>query len=339
VNITEASVTLNEFLNEAMTFTLGVVPYSINFTPGGSMLFDPRYSAQLGGTVNTAMPMGNDELQPTGLLVNYARDQITLDFLLLPAIAEGGELTDDEAAYGAVFTYADESLGAEGSFVGATVMLFNIAGPGGYSGSQVFTVGGGATLIDTFVERLTLFGEVYFQFGTVFDQGGADLDAGGFAFQLGGQYNLEGENKPFVAAKVTWFTGDDDATDSDEDNFISYESIDDFLIMENQYFGLNMRSNYWAIKFFGGASFSVGGQPNDMDLVAKVGLFTASEDIGTEDALGIELNVMGCYHVNKQTTLDAGVGLLFSSDVLEAMTAPDDEDSTWVFTIGTKTDF
>jgi hypothetical protein len=142
VQILEASVTLNQFLNEALTFKLGVNPYAIHFVPGGSLLFDPRWSDTL-ITTTGILPVGANpnELQPTGLVATYKRQDITFDMVMLPAIAEGGATSDDEAAYGLVFDYANESLGQKGSHVGATLMLFNV---GGVKGSQIITLGGGA---------------------------------------------------------------------------------------------------------------------------------------------------------------------------------------------------
>jgi hypothetical protein len=95
VQVLEASVTLSEFLNPALTFKLGVNPYAIHFVPGGSMLFEPRFSDTLMSTMSpTATPaaaaalgyasptalvdvftvqMDVNELQPTGLVGTYAR--------------------------------------------------------------------------------------------------------------------------------------------------------------------------------------------------------------------------------------------------------------------------
>jgi hypothetical protein len=357
VNVTEASVTLAEFLNPALTFKLGVNPYAIHFVPGGSLLFEPRYSDTLVSTMSPTASVAPavsptaglgvvtvqgaiNELQPTGLVATYAREDIKLDFLVLPSIDDNGDMTADESAYGIVFDYASEALGKEGSHAGGTLMLFNAAG---MSGSGIITVGGGATLVETWMERLTLFGELYFQFGSAFDQDGMDADAGGFAFQLGGQYNFDAEQKPWIVGKLTWLTGDDSATDADEDNFLSYETINDLLIIEDQYFGMNVRSNYMAFKILGGLSLSVGGEKNNFDLTGAFGFARMSEDVtlgtSSEDGLGIELDVCGAYHLNKQTTLDIQVGLLFSSDVLEGLTGNNNEDSAWMFSLGVNAGF
>lgn len=339
VFFSEANIKLSDVLQQGLNLTAGVVPWSWNIRgKGGSLVFDPRHSAGVETTLTVAgsnIPTGRDELQPAGLLASYNRDAITLDIALLPAIDEGGKAGGDEAAY-ALGLYYKLANFKEGSRIGILAALMADAGPE----FNVYTVGAGANIIGIgSMETLEIFAEVYFNFGDAGQTGTTTIDAKGFAFQVGVQYGFAGEQKPWVGAKLTWFSGDDNSVSGadEEENFISYESIDDLLVLEDQYFGLNVRSNYMAIKVSGGASLSVGGTPNNLDLGLVVGFARLDEDVtfagGDEDDLGLEFDVNVRYNISKQTALDIRIGYLTGSDVLENLTA-ETEDKTYVGSLG-----
>ena len=94
-SIREANITIPHFLHTAVTLKVGVVPYSFNIRDkGGSPVFDPRWSVPYDTTPGNTDFGIKDELQPTGALINLDFDPLTIDFILLPAIVEGGPAQD-----------------------------------------------------------------------------------------------------------------------------------------------------------------------------------------------------------------------------------------------------
>lgn len=347
---TEANVKCEDFFQEGLDVTAGIAPKSWKLrSEGGSLVWDPRNSGSFIGDMSTGVavniPTGWDELQATGLIVEYERDQIKLMLAALPSVIEGGagvlnvggNPNNDESNYvlGGTYDLSEQGLG-EGSQIGLMAAIFD--GPDFGGGAvTVYTIGGGVDLFGL-VENLEVYGEVYFQFGDAGRAGTQDIDAGGLAIQLGAKYNFQHDVKPWLEAKLTWFSGDDNNADADEENFLGYESVEDLAILESQYWGLNVSSNYMAIKVSGGIVLSVAdGQDNlEIDVIAAIA--NTSEDIVfsptvSEDALGSEIDVNVTYHVNKQLNFNAGAAFVFGSDIMENATA-DQDDSAMLFRLG-----
>jgi hypothetical protein len=170
---------------------------------------------------------------------------------------------------------------------------------------------------------------VHFQFGEVAE----NVDAGGIAFLLSGQYTLDGG---IVLGLIFTFLSGDDGTDATEvENFASYEDIGDLAIIEDMYYGLDVDTNYMAIKFHGSIPLSVAGGKNNLVLSAILGICKLNEEALGEDALGNELDFRARWELTKQFALHALLGLLFGSDVLETNGAlPDNDDSAILFALG-----
>lgn len=353
--VTEARVSVSEFLDESISMDLGVVPYSFNVhNYGGSMLFNPRWSDSTTSAVSAAtnLPRGRGELQPTGLVVHHRRDELTFDLIALPAIAEAGDtdISNDEAAFGGAFALdlsGSEGLN-EGSRIAGIVLLSNTVGDADTTTaglqadgreSAYWTIGGGADL--ELEGGLSLFGEAYFQVGDAYRNDGEVLDARAYAFQLGVRKELDPEARAWVMGKVTCFSGDDDAGDDEENNFLSYEQIEDLLIVEHQCVGINLRSNYLALKGSGGFTTTALG-PAPVTLTGTVAYVRMMEDVvsGTdeENVMGVEVDGIAMFSLNRQTHLILAGGYLTGSDVLEIITA-DGVDDTWMITLGAMADF
>jgi len=109
------------------------------------------------------------------------------------------------------------------------------------------------------------------------------------------------------------------------------------------YLGLDWDSNYFAIKFSGGLAFSVGGGKNNIELSAILGICRTMEDVdfggGTEeDALGTEFDARMRWHITKQASLNAAVGFLFGSNIMEeemgGSANDESDDSCMMYTVG-----
>ncbi len=351
VVLREANVVLGDFMTPGLWLQVGIETWSFDVRGKGSAFaFDPRHSQSfarnLGGPIGSNTP---EELQPVGAVFTYKREQLSVDVVLLPATIEGGPASADEALYAVDLFY---DLDNKGSRVAAILALVDLGGdgsgvgfPAGFSGrgGSVFTLGAGAVL-KGLVENLELYGEIYFQFGGAgVDEGvvDQDLDAGGMAFQIGAEYTLE--NGIFVGINLTLITGDDDFADGDVDSFLSYENVNDLIILEDMYFGIDWDSNYFAVKFSGGIPLQIKAR-NDLVLSAILGITRANEEIvfggglSDEDALGTEFDVRARWAVTKQASLQAAVGFLFGSDILEnslgGSSVDGADDSAILYTLG-----
>ncbi len=346
VVIRELHVNIAEFLDPALRLQVGITTWSFDVRGrGSSFAFDPRHSQSITRNVSNveddafSLPLralAADELDPIGGWLQYKRDALTLDVVFLPMIVEGGPPAEDEALYAVDLFY---NLDDKGSRIGAILALSSFAG----GDTSVFTLGGGATLRNL-VPNLELYGEIYLQFGNAGKIGDDTLDAGGIAFQVGAQYQLEGDMAPWVGANITWISGDgdDDPTDDQVDNFLSYENVNDLIILEDMYFGYDWDANYFAIKLSGGLALSVGGGKNNLELSAILGITRTVEDVqfasGGEDGLGNELDFKARWILTKQASLHGAVAFLFSSDVVEQtmedLGAEDPDDSAILYTLG-----
>ena len=147
-----------------------------------------------------------------------------------------------------------------------------------------------------------------------------------------------------LVAIFIMYSGDYDGTDDEVNSFMSYENINDFIIIEDVYFGLDVDTNYTAFKIMGGMSFGMAGGKDNVDLQIGVGFFTTTEEVlapvvgQEEDALGTEVDVKIRYHLSKQASLGLNFGILTGSDLLEEMgggTADEAaDDSAWLASLG-----
>ena len=200
-------------------------------------------------------------------------------------------------------------------------------------GGPPFTIGGGVDIHNLADQPLEVFAEIYLQFGDA----ATSVDAEGMLVELGAKYMLEGEQNPWAELKITRYTGNDSGPDVGA--FNAYQNQNDLLILESSTHGINWRTNYMAIKISGGLQLSYGGTPNNIDLTAMLGIGSTVEDVagpsgGTTKKLGNELDIRATYHVSGQTSVNAALGLLFGSEVLEAGNPTNKDDSATVMSIG-----
>lgn len=342
----ELRVVIGDFLQPGLQLQVGIPDWEFNVRgKGGAFAFGPRKSESILENVSTvadgAAAMGDravdpNELDPVGFVFKYVREQLQIDVVLLPAVIEGGNPSGDEALYAVDLLY---SLDNKGSRVGGILSIST--GPG--HETAVFTFGGGA--VWNGIESFELFAELYFQFGDAGQNAAGDtIDAGGFAFRLGGMWTAQGGTFS-VGAMLDFISGDDDTTATDDtvDAFISYENVNDLLILEDQYFGLDWDTNIFAIKFLFEMPFQIKAK-NDLVLSAILGIARTNEDVefggavGGESALGNELDVRARWSITKQAGLQGAIGLLFGSDVMEESMGgsgnSDSDDSAILYTLG-----
>ena len=351
--VDEASITLNELFTPGLSLSLGVVPVTFDVRGKGSaFFFDPANSGSLFGNARSSVSGGNgqptsekDNLSPTGMHAVYAKETLSAGLFLLPAVIEGGSAKADESAYGLWFMTHVPSLGS-GSRLGALICVAG-GNEGTGSDSSLFTLGVGGDLRG-WVPGLELYGEFYRQFGNVGSIAGETLHAGGWALQAGGEYHLpDGGINPWFGLNLTFFSGDSDqsAGDTRVDAFLSYENVNDLMILEDQFFGMDIDTNYWAVKPQAGCALTVGSGAlkNNLALSLSMGFAKCAKSIdfgaaGKKDDLGFEMDLKCAYSLSKQATVKLGAGALFGSDVLEQSLGgsgdPDASKRAFVWSLG-----
>ncbi len=390
IQLREARVTATDLLAPGLKAEAGIPSWSFDVRGrGNSFAFDPRHSSTIAKNVDTESDnsdaffdrsgngtAGPNELQVIGAVMTWTCERIQVDLVLLPSVVEGGNPTKDEALYAIDLWYDLGSIG-KGNRVGGifAVSALDITSlpsftppPPDASGSNtaLYTLGGGIDLREIGVPGLELYVEAYFQFGDVgkVDVSGTadadDIDADGYALQLGSEYHATtGNPMPWwVAANLTYLSGDDSptvgpsATDDTNSRFLSYENINDLLVLEDMYFGFDWDTNYIALKISSGVTLTVGSGKDNLDLSVILGITRTAEDVlyssngvtvtAKEDKLGNEVDVRARFHLNRQVSFHAALGLLFGSEVLEESMnlnnvpiGTDAEDSAQVFVLGT----
>lgn len=287
---------------------------------------------------NTVPQTRRDELIPAGAVVALTLDRFRASLWLFPAMIEGGTQSADEALYGLDASYDFGPISA-----GAVVALLQGGTPLPNTGSSeqfLVTAGlwarGQAGIFDAFLE-------LYRQFGTA----GVDLDAKGYALRAGARLRFEVDWSPWLAVEFLWISGDESALDSDEGRFLSYENNDAAPIVEGNEFGLDVDSNYRAVRGSGGATVKVFSR--SLELRTALSWFQLVERVpldpdppfgvsGTSDRLGIEWDVGARLAWSKSLAFDALLGLLFASDVMAQFTR-DAARTTHLVTFGVRLQF
>lgn len=360
VGIREAHIKLDDFLMEKLSVMAGIADWRFDVRGrGNAFAFDPRRSQSISrhfdslasqDTALAALGRASSpaEQYPVGAVVSLEREALQADLVILPGVIEQGTPCQDEYLYALDLWYRLNNLG-EGSRVGVIGAIHGTGAQNGLTSAEnhtrFYTVGGGLVLKNPGgAKGLEFYGEIYKQFGKIAESiGNEDIDAKGLAFQVGAEYHFEGDLPLWVGVNYTYVSGDkDDTTDTDADKFYSYENINDLLIVEDMYFGLDIDSNYTALKISGGAALSLGTGKNNLEFSAIVGFCKMQEKVsgpdGDEDKLGTEIDVRARWHLSKQASLTAAVAFLTGSDVLEqamgGSAVEDAEDKASLYTLG-----
>ena len=356
---TDVSVTFADLLSPAVKIRVGTQnhAFKIRGEDSEAFFFDPRNSESFANNTYNGSPLGTgaaadvsgqDYLQPAGVTLTYVRDKLEVNVIAWTAI-EGGRAAADEANLGADFYYKL----SENTRIGGILMLTGFgahdplglggsASTGSVSSTQVITIGGG--LVTGMMPNLDIYGEIYLQMGdagraitATSGAAGTVLDAGGMALLAGADYKLS--DRTTLGGSITIISGDD-GNDSDMNNFLTYENVNDLLILEDQRFGADIDTNLTLIK--GYISYKL--RPN-LTFKGMFGLATASEAIrggvptGTDNALGMEIDAKLSYVYSPAVNFTGRIGFLTGSDVLDAggqlVMGSGSDDTAMVLTVGT----
>jgi len=346
LKLREANILVQELFVPELQLQAGISTWSFDLRgKGESMAFDPRRSQSFWRNASP-LPDGNatlglrasdpEEPEPAGAWIRWAREKLVLDLVALPAVIEGGSTHSDEALYAIDLFY---KLDEKDSRIG--LIAAGTSGPGG--STVAYTYGGGFDYRG--YSSVDAYGEVYFQNGRS-GIGGVtpSVDLGGYAYQVGVEYVVPGDLKPWVGVNLTYFSGDSQANGKCS-SFLSYENMHDLMVLEDMYLGFDWDTNYRAIKIAGGIALNAGAKEN-LRLSTILGLcqtarsvqFTAIPSPENTRKLGNEVDVRADWDFTRQLTMSAGVAYLWASKVLEdsllAAGSPDASQHTLLFTIG-----
>ena len=180
-----------------------------------------------------------------------------------------------------------------------------------------------------------VYAEGHSQFGLYNNYQLQDAFAGYFGFKMNSKSVWIFEN-PTYDLSYWHFSGDDgdDTVLSDNEDYVTMESVNDFIVLEGDEYGFDFDNNYNAIKLM--TSSSVG---DGWTLDMNYGVFRITEDKlsttdpltgaaytagggvpragNNNDRLGNELDVVLTWDYSNNLSLEGGVGYLFDSGYLK----------------------
>lgn len=326
--IDQAYVEVRGFLSDKLTLRIGQFDFDYRLRPHGeAFFFDADAESFWNGSNGTRVraTADRDQTAAAGVRFQYEPfDILLVEFALVWRNETGGpgRPSDDELA---AILYANAITGERTALF---VLAALCAGPG--HAAEVWTVGLGGNQYFGPQRQIEMFGEAYFQFGRI----GPDVRKSAWGGQIGARLALPSGLWGELA--LSYRSGDRRPTDSRDQSFQSAERIDRFLLVESAEFGFDWDTNVRSVQLYAGYGFSpsvsvrggLGWFAFNEDLVAAIGTVPNSDD-----RIGIEADGAVSCAVNAQVTCTLRGGVLFSSDVLEALTV-DDSRTAWVVVAG-----
>ncbi|NUN47954.1 MAG: hypothetical protein HUU15_03890 [Candidatus Brocadiae bacterium] len=199
-----------------------------------------------GGTDPATHGLFRDEATPAGARLTWNAFHMSLLFVdaFYFTVLEGGADHADERFFGlnadllVPFTEEAPSL--------VTLVLAGIEND--RTGSRIWTVGLGVDLVPGVPEGLDVFAELYWQSGFYGEPAGRRVRQSAWAGRAGARVPFASlPLRPAVEISGCCLTGDRGAPGDDVNrDFVSYEGIDDALVVESDLHGLDIDSNYLA---------------------------------------------------------------------------------------------
>jgi len=370
-SVTQAYIKVSEFFSPKLAMTYGIQDLNLTLRKGeGAFFMHPAASL----TPSLAMPfdieMSNGSFvagtgdrtkgvsEFSGFAFDYGSvkdDNYAVNFFYGKTMANNvivGAKRNEDLLLGVNVSY---KLPGEMNILKAILAQMNNPG----ANMSIMTLGVGVDYFGA-MPNLEIYGEAYTQSGTLSNNGftaGADglpftaddiakdIDQSAMAYRIGAKYDFANNPLKPWAGFSYWFVdgGDNSAyyknasTKLTESNhFVAYEDSQSTLILEDNVWGLNVNSNYTAIKLEGGitTSLTLGGEKSDLDLKLLFGTFTmnnavyaatagvdgymfTADDVTTkkaDDGLGTEIDIVANLHYTENLTFTLGLGMLSGAD-------------------------
>lgn len=269
----------------------------------------PGTSTGEANTIETAGILGRGTFEMGGY-GHIDLDLFYFDLLELRDVGPG-----DEVVFGGVASYDMQERGR----IQALYMVFE-----NDSSSHIHNLGVGASVKPIHDDNgdLEAYGEFVYQFGkyatNVPDLGGRNLLQDSFATYAGIRYQMKVfDLKPGIDLSYWFIKGDNTPGGNVNNDFVSYENVDDTLIVEENNYGLDIDTNYESIK----VRFLLGWDwptTNDVPVDFEFSLLYAffqleQEERNAPEKIGDEVDVMAKWNVSPDLSLFAAAGWLFDA--------------------------
>jgi hypothetical protein len=316
---------------------------------------DPPIEAQVRNTIV------RDTLETAGILLHFEPERekcpVVLDVFAMTTI-ERGPVSLDESIYGVFANFKPfENLHLVKliALVSGGNDLIGAPAQNTASGQDVWLMGGGfyyQFLAEDDKPKLDVFGEVYWNFGKLYDD--EDIAAleevkkkRAYGFNAGLRLVVL-PAKCWIELTYWHLSGDDNPYDRTDSGFQSYENVDQFAILEDNEIGLDLDTNYRAIKLAFGKKEWIITEECAIDIRFDVGMFRFNEPvfnfngdqrIGSGDTkLGIEYDLTISHRWSQYLECFAKFAYLSDAPALEFLTSKG-KDSAAAMVVGTKVSF
>lgn len=345
IDVEQAYLDLGEFVVDKLSMRMGVQDVKYALRANGDAFFcDISESESFFAGVNTAgtairNSMDRDVSEAVGAKAHYECNEWIGTDLVAVTVDEGGNVRNDEALYlcHASFKPTDNL----GGFGLAAVSNGNAVNN---KGDEVWTFGGGVDLM--MADKVTeLFGEYYMQTGDLRDDASLSPDSiskrRAHAYRFGGRYT--GKDGWWLEGSYELKTGDSRASDTRDNTFQSYENVDTLVIVEDNELGLDVDTNYSALK--GAVSYGpidLGDMLKNVSVRSDIGFFKSDEPwataAGTEyvrgkQNIGTEWDNSLLWAYNDSVMISFKLAYLANSEITDRLT-PKGEESSFMTVFG-----
>ena len=320
LGIQEAKIRWEGAMNPDLDLDLGVVRYSMDLAGNGNPMFLSLGNSESAfdnpsvdddnGTPQSSSAGLVDSLNPSGAVGYLDLGENSIDVLLFDLSS-----ANNESLFGFVYHMPLDTGDYQGN------MSFTWINAKNDGGSDLFTLGGGAQVSGA--DGLKFYGEAYIQNGDYGSgNGGGSIDQDAHAFLAGVRYDIPDMNEeaaPWVDVSFWDYSGDSNAADNSNGNFVSYEFNNDTIILEDSYYGLDIDTNYRAFKVKGGMNlspeWSIQGTFAYAVLNSNSGAL-ASNPSNNNKKLGDEFDVRATYRATDYLTFHINAGTLQNAKAL-----------------------
>ena len=345
-----AYIEVGGFLANSINLKVGVIPHKYALRANGDAFF-----LDLGESEGafTSDDFVNDDVNATGVLLTW--QPVKALEMYVDAFhfkVRDGDLDDDtdEAITGInIDFYAPKTIQTEDGATHTLSRFFNLAFAAiEVQENLVFSLNAG---VDYFMSPrpdiylLELYGEAIFQFGSTIqdDVNGNEQNQNHLAFggYFGFRYTYtKSPFQPFIDVSAWYISGDDDDANQNKNrDLITFEDIDSTLIVEENDFGLDIDSNYWAVKIQSGVSLA----PVLEEQVRLELLYAHFEAIdvnnGGSKHMGEEIDLRLIWEYSSDLTFALVAGVLFNSSLVKDLSPIEGGESTFIFRLETNLRF
>jgi len=346
--IKEAYLKLEKFIVQDLNFTYGLQNLKSTLRDGeGAFFLDTNYASSNGlngfltepNFTTAAWNRSKDSSEFGGLRFDYSslknnNYQVALFLGKVSETATGlDQLHNDTTLNGAIVWY---KLGEDKVL---NVLVTQLNNP--KSEMAIQTIGLGANYNGA-MPNLGAYAEYYNQTGDA----AAGMSQSASAYRAGVKYDLQHQLKPYVDLSYWFLSGGGSATKNN--NFVSLENVKSTMILEDEVFGLDLDSNYTAIKLETGVATKVDldkdGSPEELKVKLLFGQFSLSDQpagmTGVKDSLGTEIDLLLTLQYNPSVSFTLGYATLSSGKFFtDPATYNAAEDSMQMVSFGTNVKF